>query len=73
MGGSRVRRAAFQVIERPRAQVIQVVATDPFKDYREWGHAGAWDDCAGRVPAVRIVTGRPAGASSVSRTWSRRS
>lgn len=72
-----MRRAALQVIERLRAQVIQVVATDPFvvatdpfKDYREWGHAGAWDDCAGRVPAVRIVTGRPAGASSVSRAWS---
>ena len=40
MGGSLVRRAAFQVIERPRAQVIQVVATDPFKDYRSRGTLG---------------------------------
>jgi hypothetical protein len=39
MGGSRVRLAASQVIERPPAEVFRFVATDHFQNHPKWDPA----------------------------------
>ena len=64
LGGSGVRLAASQVIERS-SQGVSVGGHRPLRRPPEYGHAeGTGMTCAGRVEAVRIVTRRPAGASS---------
>jgi hypothetical protein len=56
MGGSRVRLAASQVIERPPAEVFRFVASDHFQNHPKWD------------PAVTSITKTSSGPMGVGTT-----